>query len=103
MLPTALWPSTSDRNEYQGSPLDGKDGQCVRLTLPLSCDDYLRILEASTPLSSPSYLGLYRDIITVFYIADHPFVVYTSYKRCLSVCDCICYVNILVCINLFHQ
>jgi hypothetical protein len=37
--------SASNRNEYQGSCLGGKGGQCIRLTtLPPTCADCLEIL-----------------------------------------------------------
>jgi hypothetical protein len=40
--------STSNRNEYQGYLVEGKDGWCVGLTnLPSSCNDYLESLGAS--------------------------------------------------------
>jgi hypothetical protein len=37
------------KNEYQEFSLEYKGGRCVRLTtLPLSCSDSLKILDAST-------------------------------------------------------
>jgi hypothetical protein len=41
--------STSNKNEYQGYLVRGKDGRCVGLTnLPPSCSDYLESVGAST-------------------------------------------------------
>jgi hypothetical protein len=52
--------SASNRNEYQGSSLGGKDGWCVKqATLPHSCANCLKILTAST---SWSPWGLARPV-----------------------------------------
>ena len=58
-LAMALGSTVSNRNEYQGSPLGGKGGQCVRLTnLPLSRAVYLKILRVSTSRPLGAYLHL---------------------------------------------
>jgi hypothetical protein len=52
--------SASNRNDFQGSLLGGAGGRCVGLTtLPPSCADFLKILEAS---NSCSPKGLSRPL-----------------------------------------
>ena len=61
--------SNGDRNEYQGSSLEGKGGRCAVLTtLPPSCADCLDILGNSTSWSPE---GLDRPVMgQLLHIAD---------------------------------
>jgi len=50
ILTAALWPSGSNRNEYQEYFLGGKGGRCIGLTtLPPSYADCLEIWEPEPP------------------------------------------------------
>ena len=59
--------SATNRNEYQGSSVGGKDGQCVRLrTLPPLGANCLEILGASTSCT-PLGLSRYSFIIIILF------------------------------------
>jgi hypothetical protein len=54
--------SASNRNEYQESALESKDGRCVGLTnLPPSCASCLEIWEPQPPGTLMACPGLYRN------------------------------------------
>jgi hypothetical protein len=60
--------SAANRIEYQEYFLKGKGGRCIGLTtLPLSCVDYLAILEAQPPGTLRACSGLYGSCFTYFY------------------------------------
>ena len=59
--------SASNRNEYQRFSLGSKNGRCVGLTtLPPSCADCMKILEASTTRSALDSLYRYRITYGLF-------------------------------------
>ena len=59
--------SASNRNEYQGSPLMGKDGRSVgKVTFPPSCVDCLQLLRTST---LKKYRGLTRPVQGLLYLS----------------------------------
>ena len=65
ILPTALWSSSCNRNEYQEYFLGCKGGRCVRLTtLPLSYANCLEMWASQPPETLRVYPGLYRDFFT---------------------------------------
>jgi hypothetical protein len=60
IVSVALWPSASNRNEYQESSLGGKGGRCVELTtLTPSFADCLKTWEPRPPGALRACQGLY--------------------------------------------
>jgi len=58
--------SVSNRNEYRGDLLDGKEGRCVGLAnLPPSYAECIEIWETQRPQNLRSCSGLYRDCLTL--------------------------------------
>ena len=67
--------SASNRNKYQEHFLSGKGDQCTELTtIPLSCADYLEILDISLNLLEPSgpVISLYFFLDVNECLAAHP-------------------------------
>jgi hypothetical protein len=72
ILPAAIRPwgrLASNRNKYQEDLLEGKGGQCVRLTtLSFSCVDCLQILEASTSWTPSGLSRPVMGLLCLFYL-----------------------------------